>query len=622
MLTGRVGAGKTTLLLVLLGLLPRQRGSVRGTAGRWPSRECCAPPRARLHPAGAPPVQRVAAGQHPGAGSAGAREARPGRALRLAGRWSRTWRRWSGGWRRWWGPEGCASPGARCSAPGRRGCWSGEPELLVVDDLSSALDVETERRLWERLLGDGERGGQRRGRRWPRTARRTAGRLAVLAVSHRRRPCAGRHRSSSWRGAGWWRRGRCRPCSGRAPRCAACGRMSRTHGPQRRGRGRAAPVRRIIAGKSTGLQMRARRGRRMGYPTAGWAHPTAGVCPHDGHPDHPSVLSDALLERFRERAATYDRENRFFDEDFDELRDAGYLNLAVPRDLGGPGLTLAEVGREQRRLAYYAPATALAVNMHLYWTGARRRPAPAGRRLPGVAPARGGRRGRSSPPGTASAATTSRCSSPPPAPSGSRPGRTASRLPLLGAQDVRQPDPGLDAPGDPRHWAAPEGPQIVHAFLPRDTPGYEIKETWDTLGMRATRSDDTILDGAFVPDRYIARMLPGGAARTPSSWASSPGPWWASPTSTTASPAGARPGRGGGPQAHLAGRLPLDGLPPGGAARGGGDDAGPGGRSGPSSTGSPQDWAAGVDHGARWPMKIVAAKHNAWRRPSGWSTWP
>jgi alkylation response protein AidB-like acyl-CoA dehydrogenase len=49
-------------------------------------------------------------------------------------------------------------------------------------------------------------------------------------------------------------------------------------------------------------------------------------------------------------------------------------------------------------------------------------------------------------------------------------------------------------------------PQIVHAFLPRDTPGYHIEETWDTLGMRATRSDDTILEGAFVPDKYIVRV--------------------------------------------------------------------------------------------------------------------
>ena len=52
-------------------------------------------------------------------------------------------------------------------------------------------------------------------------------------------------------------------------------------------------------------------------------------------PTASTILSDAMLERFRERAPGYDRENRFFHEDFDELRDAGYLTLAVPRDLGG-----------------------------------------------------------------------------------------------------------------------------------------------------------------------------------------------------------------------------------------------------------------------------------------------
>jgi alkylation response protein AidB-like acyl-CoA dehydrogenase len=46
--------------------------------------------------------------------------------------------------------------------------------------------------------------------------------------------------------------------------------------------------------------------------------------------------------------------------------------------------------------------------------------------------------------------------------------------------------------------------------MPRDTAGYEIKNTWDTLGMRATRSDDTIVDGAFVPDTHIARVVPAG----------------------------------------------------------------------------------------------------------------
>jgi len=37
-------------------------------------------------------------------------------------------------------------------------------------------------------------------------------------------------------------------------------------------------------------------------------------------------------------------------------------------------------------------------------------------------------------------------------------------------------------------------------------------KTWDTMGMRATSSDDVVLEGAFVPDRYIARIVPAGGA--------------------------------------------------------------------------------------------------------------
>ena len=43
--------------------------------------------------------------------------------------------------------------------------------------------------------------------------------------------------------------------------------------------------------------------------------------------------------------------------------------MAVPTELGGLGMTLAEVCQEERRLARRSPATALALNMHVYWTG-------------------------------------------------------------------------------------------------------------------------------------------------------------------------------------------------------------------------------------------------------------
>jgi hypothetical protein len=50
-----------------------------------------------------------------------------------------------------------------------------------------------------------------------------------------------------------------------------------------------------------------------------------------------------LLLRGGERAPRYDAENRFFTEDFEELRDSEYLLMAVPSELGGQWMTLAEV---------------------------------------------------------------------------------------------------------------------------------------------------------------------------------------------------------------------------------------------------------------------------------------
>jgi alkylation response protein AidB-like acyl-CoA dehydrogenase len=56
----------------------------------------------------------------------------------------------------------------------------------------------------------------------------------------------------------------------------------------------------------------------------------------------------------------------------------------------------------------------------------------------------------------------------------------------------------------------PQSPKIVHAFVPRDSEGVTIIDTWDVMGMRATCSQDTVLDGTYVPDKYIARVLPAG----------------------------------------------------------------------------------------------------------------
>ncbi|HEX2312204.1 MAG TPA: acyl-CoA dehydrogenase, partial [Thermomonospora sp.] len=47
------------------------------------------------------------------------------------------------------------------------------------------------------------------------------------------------------------------------------------------------------------------------------------------------------------------------------------------------------------------------------------------------------------------------------------------------------------------------GPTIVHFLVFRDTPGMEIADNWDALGMRATGSNDVRLDDVFVPDDLV-----------------------------------------------------------------------------------------------------------------------
>ena len=85
--------------------------------------------------------------------------------------------------------------------------------------------------------------------------------------------------------------------------------------------------------------------------------------------DPTGILPDDLLARIRERAAAHDRDNTFPEQDLAELTAAGYLSILVPRELGGAGLALADASVLQQRLAGAAPATALAINMHLVWTG-------------------------------------------------------------------------------------------------------------------------------------------------------------------------------------------------------------------------------------------------------------
>ena len=322
-------------------------------------------------------------------------------------------------------------------------------------------------------------------------------------------------------------------------------------------------------------------------------------------PTNESVLSDDMLRAFAERCGHYDRENRFFQEDFDDLKRAGYLTMAVPKELGGRGMNLAQVAREQRRLGYYAPATALGINMHIYWVGLVAdlwrngdrsaewllKEAMAGE----VFNAGHAERGNDIP-GLLSTSTAE---------------RVDGGFRFSGHKMFCSLAPVWTRYGMHAMWAdADGGPKIVHAFLPRSHDGYRIVETWDTLGMRATKSDDVVLDGAFVPDKYIARIVPAGQvdpfvlgifawgltgfaniyygiARRAIDLAVA---GIKTKTSLAVSRSMAYHPEIQHAVAEMA--LALDPIEP-------------------HNEKLAEDWSAGVDHGANWPAKIVSAKYHA-----------
>jgi ATP-binding cassette, subfamily B, bacterial len=151
--TGRIGAGKTTLLRALLGLLPIESGEIRwnGELISNPG-EFFVPPRCAY------------TGQVPRLFSNTLRnnvllgmnrdDSEIYKATRLAVM-DRDLEQLDDDLETMVGARGVKLSGGQAQRTAAARMFIREPELLVFDDLSSALDVETERQLWERIFETG-----------------------------------------------------------------------------------------------------------------------------------------------------------------------------------------------------------------------------------------------------------------------------------------------------------------------------------------------------------------------------------------------------------------------------------------------------------------------------------
>jgi ABC-type multidrug transport system fused ATPase/permease subunit len=146
--TGRVGAGKTTLLRALLGLVASDAGQIR-----WNGRLVDDPASFFVPPrcAYTPQVPRLFSESLRDNVLQGQPDHALEEALRLA-QMDHDLAAFDDGLDTLVGPRGVRLSGGQVQRAAAARMFVRRPELLVFDDLSSALDVETERQLWDRLF--------------------------------------------------------------------------------------------------------------------------------------------------------------------------------------------------------------------------------------------------------------------------------------------------------------------------------------------------------------------------------------------------------------------------------------------------------------------------------------
>jgi alkylation response protein AidB-like acyl-CoA dehydrogenase len=54
------------------------------------------------------------------------------------------------------------------------------------------------------------------------------------------------------------------------------------------------------------------------------------------------------------------------------------------------------------------------------------------------------------------------------------------------------------------------GPTVLHFAMPVKTPGITVLDNWRTMAMRASGSNDIVLEGVFVPEEAVSARRPKG----------------------------------------------------------------------------------------------------------------
>lgn len=218
-------------------------------------------------------------------------------------------------------------------------------------------------------------------------------------------------------------------------------------------------------------------------------------------------IAAKLAGRFAERAPQHDRDNTFPVENYEDLREAGFLRLTVPTELGGQGATLAEIVPVLERLAMGDASTALAVTMHIsplgQWASVWRQ--TGNPRLADLLRMAAQDRliwaSVTSEPGLSNDMTNANTLAV----------KVDGGFRITGRKSyATNTAVATHCSTTARYDGAEGGPRLLLCRIALDQPGVTIEQTWDTMGMRGTQSNDVIYDDVFVSDQDVVHSLPIG----------------------------------------------------------------------------------------------------------------
>ena len=201
-----------------------------------------------------------------------------------------------------------------------------------------------------------------------------------------------------------------------------------------------------------------------------------------------------LAPAFAASAADTDDNDRFVAGNYKALKEAGLVEAGVPVELGGRGAEIAELCDMIRIIAQACGSTGLAFSMHTHqvaipaWRWRHQKVAAVEPLLKRVAAEKIVLLSSGGSDWIAGSGKAEKVEG------GYR--ITARKVFTSGAEagDILMTAAVLDG----------ETPKVLHFGVPMKAPEVKVLDTWHTLGMRGTGSNDVAVEGLFIPDAGVA----------------------------------------------------------------------------------------------------------------------